>query len=130
MKIGTKSNAINDLGKFDGSKMTIKVNGKQIYPQKRYAIVRVDRNCPFVVEDIEHKDCEKIFNCDEFWNDELCSKKCNYGDTKEQLIMKVVQAMLIRFKRIYKGKFITVEMARKQYLEVAKEIVEFLGVEE
>lgn len=51
-----------------------------------------------------------------------------YGDTKEQMIKKVVQVMLRRFKRMYKGKFITVEMAEKQYLEVAKEIVEFLGV--
>ena len=85
--------------------------------EKRYAIVRVDYKCP---QDLE----EDIKRC----VGEHC-KNCRYGDTKEQLIMKVVQAMLIRFKRIYKGKFITVEMARKQYLEVAKEIVEFLGVE-
>ena len=85
--------------------------------EKRYAIVRVDYKCP---QDLE----EDIKRC----VGEHC-KNCRYGDTKEQLIMKVVQAMLIRFKRIYKGKFITVEKARKQYLEVAKEIVEFLGVE-
>lgn len=56
MKIGTKANSIDDLGKFDGSKMTIKVNGKQIYPQKRYAIVRVDYKCP---QDLE-EDIKKI----------------------------------------------------------------------
>ena len=51
MKIGTKANAIDDLGKFDGSNMTIKVNGKQIYPQKRYTIVRVENKCPLNIED-------------------------------------------------------------------------------
>ena len=56
---------------------------------KRYAIVRVDNQCPFVVEDIEHKNCKKIFDCEEFWEDTPCSKKCNYGDTKKQMILKV-----------------------------------------
>lgn len=86
--------------------------------EKRYSIVRVDDKCP-IIEDLGY--CDDVL-CDD------CKFKENYGDTKEQLIRKVVQALLRRFKRIYKGKFITVEMARKQYLEVAKEIVESLGV--
>ena len=95
---------------------------------KRYAIVRVDNRCPVEEEeDIYLIDRIKMFPC--FNDKRLSCKNCRYGDTKEQLIKKIAQVMLRRFKRIYKGKFITVEMAEKQYLEVAKEIVEFLGVE-
>lgn len=90
--------------------------------EKRYAIVRADNRCPRALEKYCGLKCSPK-GCDG------CEIAKNYGDTKEQLVMKVVQAMLRRFKRIYKGKFITVEMAEKQYLEVAKEIVEFLGVE-
>ena len=94
----------------------------------RYAIVKVNNHCPSrFVDNVKNEYVCKtkqarggyLLNCN----------GCRYGDTKEQMILKVAQAMLIRFKRIYKGKFITVEKARKQYLEVAKEIVEFLGVE-
>ena len=90
--------------------------------EKRYSIVRVDNKCPLNVED--------SFYCFEYLQKDKC-KKCKEirGEAKEQLIKKVAQVMLRRFKRIYKGKFITVEMAEKQYLETAKEIVEFLGVE-
>lgn len=42
MKIGTKANAIDDLGKLDTSKMSIKVNGKQIYPQKLFRNIQRD----------------------------------------------------------------------------------------
>ena len=87
--------------------------------EKRYAIVRVE--CP------PKNEIDAQFVC--FPNDNNCSG-CRYGDTKGQMIKKIVQVMLRRFKRMYNGKFITVEMAEKQYLEVAKEIVEFLGVEE
>lgn len=126
MKIGTKANAIDDLGKFDGSKMTIKVNGKQIYPQKRYAIVRVDDKCP-IIEDLGY--CDDVL-CDD------CKFKENYGDTKEQLIRKVAQ---ILFKEKIKH---FIETFSKEYLdkkwkqiyskeayEEATKIVEFLGVE-
>ena len=93
---------------------------------KRYAIVRVDDNwCPNVFDNISME-----FICSNKTNirsEENC-KKCRYGDTKEQLIRKIVQVLLRRFKSCYKGNFITVEMVEKQYLETAKEIVEFLGV--
>ena len=129
MKIGTKANAIDDLGKFDGSKMTIKVDGKQIYPQKRYAIVRVDNMCPAITE-------EGINICK---TDKNCRNKCpyKYGDTKEQLIRKVAQVMLRKFIANYlmngvKPKLADeqIQIVYKNYLEIAKEIVEFLGVEE
>lgn len=94
----------------------------------RYAIVKVNNHCPSrFVDNVKNEYVCKTKQARDGYH--LNCNGCRYGDTKEQLIMKVVQAMLIRFKRIYKGKFITVEMARKQYLEVAKEIVEFLGVE-
>ena len=102
---------------------------------KKYALVRVcDRNCPIHYEGIKNSFvCENkeltIGERLQGVNTERCLL-CRYGDTKEQLIKKIVQVMLRRFKRVYKGKFITVEMAEKQYLEVAKEIVEFLGVKE
>lgn len=109
MKIGTKANAIDDLGKFDGSKMTIKVNGKQIYPQKRYSIVRVDSNV-YCLRNFEKHYC----SC-------KCDSCYDYGDTKEQLIRKVAQALELCMKKGYRT--ITLE-------EYAKFIVEFLGVEE
>ena len=86
----------------------------------RYSIVRVDNNCPFVTEDMSHNICEKVFNCNEFWEDTPCSKKCNYGDTKEQLIKKVAQSLKNSLWN---------DTQSKTYEELAKEIVEFLGVE-
>lgn len=91
---------------------------------KRYSIVRVDGECPKGFnEDIYCKWCG---NCGRL-----------YGDTKEQLIKKVAQAMFKRqiktFKRVFGGEFPSkkyVKQIYKHYLEIAKEIVEFLGVEE
>ena len=81
--------------------------------EKRYAIVRVD-NCP------PRNEIDAQFVC--FPNDNNCSG-CRYGDTKEQLIKKVAQA--INKARIHECKTF-VEATNK----IAKEIVEFLGVEE
>lgn len=92
--------------------------------EKRYAIVRVDGRCPREAEMEWEIKCVPNLNCSE------CKVRKNYGDIKEQLARKIVQVLLRRFKRMYKGKFITVKVAEKQYLEIAKEIVEFLGVEE
>ena len=89
--------------------------------EKKYSLLRVDGICPLYLE-------KRTYKCE--MGNFTCEKCYTYGDTKEQLIKKVAQVMLRRFKKIYKGKFITVEMAEKQYLEVAKEIVEFLGVKE
>lgn len=133
MKIGTKANAIDDLGEFDGSKMTIKVDGKQIYPQKRYAIVRVDGHCPNRFEAVLNESVCKMDKNGECYS--RCSES-RYGDTKEQLIRKIAQAMFKRqiktFKRVFGGEFPSkkyVKQIYKHYLEIAKEIVEFLGVE-
>ena len=79
---------------------------------KRYAIVRLGR----------YGSCVEEFVCSG-----IC-KKCNYGDTKEQLISKVEQ--IIR-RPIQKG---DLELKSKGFKygvrRLAKEIVEFLGVEE
>ena len=82
---------------------------------KRYAIVRVDIECP------EHM--EEYFVCPYPDKKEECLKCENYryGDTKEQLIRKVAQALELCMNKGYRT--ITSE-------EYAKEIVEFLGVEE
>ena len=80
---------------------------------KRYAIVRVEHLCPALTE-------KGINICK---TDKNCKNKCpyKYGDTKEQLINKVAQALEICKNKGYRN--ITSE-------EYAKEIVEFLGVEE
>lgn len=80
--------------------------------KKRYAIVRVDNKCPLNTED--------NFYCSEYLQKDKC-KKCKEirGDTKEQLIKKVAQALELCMNKGYRT--ITSE-------EYAKEIVEFLGV--
>lgn len=99
----------------------------------RYAIVRVDDNyCPSVLEDIYME-----FGCTNKTN--IRSKKhcknCRYGDTKKQLIRKVAQAI----KRKLKGGLILRNIKINETYNIqktisvkaiAKEIVEFLGVEE
>ena len=75
---------------------------------KRYSIVRVDGECPKGFnEDIYCKWCG---NCGRI-----------YGDTKEQVIRKVQTALQLCSKN-------RVEKCNQFYF-VAKEIVEFLGVE-
>lgn len=78
--------------------------------KKRYAIVRVDD----AEEGIKWLDIL----------DEIVKKRkiiIDYGDTKEQLVSKVAQALELCMKKGYRT--ITSE-------EYAKFIVEFLGVEE
>lgn len=100
--------------------------------KQRYAIVRVDEEfCPNKYEDIRN-----IFVCDKRNKKyiELCDcNKCRYGDTKEQLIRKVAQAI----KRKLKGGLIlrNIKINETYNIQktisakaVAKEIVEFLGV--
>ena len=101
--------------------------------EKRYAIVRVDM--------IERKD-GNTFVCPEHFEGIngrwLCSnyhkgkfvafaqcKNCRYGDTKEQLIRKVAQVIERRFARNYRFGVLVDEIKNG----LAKEIVEFLGVE-
>ena len=88
--------------------------------QVRYAIVRVE--CP------PRNEIDAQFVC--FPNDNNCSG-CRYGDTKEQLIAKVQQAL---FKSIFTEqlqKAVAIEEQKriyKQYRPMAEKIVEFLGV--
>lgn len=85
--------------------------------EKRYVIVRVDDRCPVEEEeDIYLVDRIKMFPC--FNDKRLSCKKCKYGDTKEQLVLKITQ--VLKIKRALFG------ITDKQ---LAKEIVEFLGVE-
>lgn len=112
---------------------------------KRYAIVRVDMR---EQRDGHYFDCpehfEKIngrFVCAHHYGKayfpfETC-ENCRYGDTKEQLILKIAQVMLRKFIANYlingvKPKLADeqIQIVYKNYLELAKEIVEFLGVEE
>lgn len=79
----------------------------------KYAIVRVDNNCPFYTE-LVTKSCWIYKNEKSCFN---CKIKKSYGDTKEQLIMKIEQELN---RYVYKIKL----------SEVARKIVEFLGVEE
>lgn len=129
MKIGTKANAIDDLGKLDTSKTITKVNGK--YPQKRYTIVRGQRKCLYY--EVISKKC--------LLDLEDCSKECinikgkfQYGDTKEQLIKKVAQVLFQREIEIWYEHFPDEkpdkEIAKTLYkncLEQATKIVEYLG---
>ena len=88
---------------------------------KRYAIVRVDYNCPKDVcgeEDFcflsKGKTLEDMCDYCDFLDEKII-----IGDTKEQLVRKVAQALELCMNKGYRT--ITSE-------EYAKEIVEFLGV--
>lgn len=82
---------------------------------KRYALVRVDKFCPRALERNYNLKCIGSLHCDK------CDLKKTYGDTKEQLVRKVEQALELCMRKGYRT--ITSE-------EYAKFIVEFLGVEE
>lgn len=80
-----------------------------------YAIVRVDNKCPeYTEEDFECPFSNDKIEC------EIC-RQGRYGDTKEQLIRKVQTSLQLCSKN-------RVEKCNQFYF-VAKEIVEFLGVE-
>lgn len=90
--------------------------------EKRYAIIRVDNSCPAMLDDFGCIVARNMLHC-------KCGEDTkNYGDTKEQLISKVEQ--IIR-RPIQKG---DLELKSKGFKygvrRLAKEIVEFLGVEE
>ena len=85
---------------------------------KRYAIVRVDNICPPI----------KMFCSDR----KIDCKNCLHGDTKEQLIRKVAQAIFRKINKFgdkWQNKIWTEADIRYSY-KLAKQIVEFLGVEE
>ena len=84
---------------------------------KRYAIVRVDENqcnkCEmYYVNDNGNNDCRLRIGASF-----LCDR---YGDTKEQVEKKIITA-------IERAGIDYVQLSKE---EIAKEIVEFLGVEE
>lgn len=84
--------------------------------EKRYAIVRVDNRCPVEEEeDISEIDRIKMFDC---IGKRQCGD-CPYGDTKKQLEKKIITA-------IERAGIDYVQLSKE---EIAKEIVEFLGVE-
>lgn len=102
----------------------------------RYAIVRVDINCPKDVcgeEDFcflsKGKTLEDMCDYCDFLDEKII-----IGDTKEQMILKVAQVLFRRRLGLYKliwGGVPSKQEAERYYevcLEVAKEIVEFLGV--
>lgn len=97
---------------------------------KRYAIVRVDGHCPNRFENILNENVCKMDKNGECYS--RCSKS-RYGDTKEQLIKKIQQAL---FKTIFNDnmqKVVAIEEQKriyKQYRPMAEKVVEFLGVEE
>lgn len=91
---------------------------------KKYALVRVDNKCPALTED-------GINICK---TDKNCRNKCpyRYGDSKEQLIRKVAQAILRTLKD---GEVLKYEEFGTGFIKqpvsveyLAKKIVEFLGV--
>ena len=79
--------------------------------ERRYSIVKVDNICP-AYENINLCD-EKNTTCKD------CKVNENYGDTKKQLIQKVIQAIDIKLNE---DNLITNQ-------QLAKFIIEFLGVE-
>ena len=97
--------------------------------EKRYAIVRVDNSCPAMLDDFGCIIARNMLHC-------KCGEDTkNYGDTKEQLIKKVAQVikrklkggLILRNTKINETYNIQKTISAKV---VAKEIVEFLGVEE
>ncbi|MBR2505397.1 MAG: hypothetical protein IKB70_00445 [Bacilli bacterium] len=96
--------------------------------QKKYAIVRVDNTwCPNKFENIDNR-----FVCDSRRKNikRVHCERCNYGDTKEQLIKKVAQVLIKDEMKYCKWETkVHKEVCWQNNMELAKEIVEFLGVE-
>jgi len=95
----------------------------------RYAIVMVDKvlNCPIYVGitgfcKVNDGGCD---NC------KMKTEKGNYGDTKEQMILKVAQVLIKDEMKYCKWETkVQKEVCWQNNMELAKEIVEFLGVED
>lgn len=96
----------------------------------RYSIVRVDNSCPAMLDDFGCIIARNMLHC-------KCGEDTkNYGDTKEQMILKVAQALLIdEIERYRKAPNCDVNQTIIEHesricLEKARKIVEFLGVKE
>ena len=93
-------------------------------PEKRYSIVRVDENCPNKLENLS---APCITSCKRF-----DCKNCRYGDTKEHLVHKIAQ-VIFKKRNSFGGKNmnpIWTETDKIYSYKLAKEIIEFLGVED
>lgn len=95
--------------------------------KERYAIVRVDINCPKDVcgeEDFCFLSKGKTLAdmCDHC---EFLQEKRIIGDTKVQLIKKIMTAFKIAIKKNKEGKFVKEKSNNRQVAEI---IVEYLGV--
>lgn len=85
--------------------------------EKRYAIVRVDNSCPEHIEDFKCHFPDNSVEC-------MSCHHHRYGDTKEQLVMKVAQVIAkCRLEKETNGIMYSWE-------DEARKIIEFLGVEE
>lgn len=90
--------------------------------EKRYAIVRVDGRCPAYEDYIFCGRIDKRFRIVDTTVDcNKCKIRKYYGDTKEQLVRKIVSYM----NRLYVEQYQN-NMAYT-YEKIAKEIIEFLG---
>ena len=91
---------------------------------KRYAIVRVDDDykhiCPSAFEKVDDSSFCKLA----IRKGGSCNV-CPYGDTKEQMVLKVSQAL----KMAYEERTGNYGYSLKFYEPMARKIVEFLGVE-
>lgn len=87
--------------------------------EKRYAIVRVE--CP------PKNEIDAQFVC--FPNDNNCSG-CRYGDTKEQMVLKIAQVLIREVLADIKIKVDkrTLEELTKMQRQSAEKIIDFLGV--
>lgn len=94
--------------------------------EKRYAIVRVDNKCPLYLREFTDQEAQTMFCC----SGKYMCKSCRYGDTKEQLIRKMEQVIFKIFKDYngFMARYLTSHLVSFAY-KIAKEIVEFLGVE-
>ena len=93
--------------------------------EERYSIVITGYKCPVMLEE-KLKVCLSGHSC-------YHTEKCPYqwGDTKEQLIRKVAQVLFKKFMKTnsrFKG-LKKIQVAKRLAYKLAKEIVEFLGVE-
>lgn len=90
--------------------------------EKRYAIVKIQEHFCEAHQIVNEGDT--ICECE-------INKSCRYGDTKEQLIRKVQQAL---FKSVFTEdlqkavSIVEQERIYKQYRPMAEKVVEFLGV--
>lgn len=99
--------------------------------KKRYAIVRVDGSCPSGTYDGCKVNLVCVQERKRIKVTERNCKFCLYGDTKEQLIRKVAQVLIKDEMKYCQPKTeVHKRISWQNNMELAKQIVEFLGVED